>query len=112
MIINAEERIRDTLIGTLSSLISKSNVYPDKTVIISMAHSLDDTTKISSRISGYSASKIDLNLLMHEVCSKLGGIGGGHKLAAGASIPQEKEQDFINLIRELLEKYNSEEILA
>ncbi|HLD15469.1 MAG TPA: DHH family phosphoesterase [Candidatus Nanoarchaeia archaeon] len=112
VIINAEERIRDTLIGTLASLISKSNVYPDGTIIISMAHSLDDTTKISSRISGYAKSKMDLNNFMHEICSKLDGIGGGHKLAAGASIPQEKEAEFIKLAKQILEKNASEEVVA
>ena len=53
VLINAEENIPDTLIGTVTSMISKSNIYKEGTVLISLAHTLDSNTKISIRISGY-----------------------------------------------------------
>ena len=101
VIINAEENIKDTLIGTLSSMIAKSNLYPENTIIISLAHSLDDKTKISIRCSGYRNNDINLKEMLDSVTSKIGCQAGGHRNAAGSLIPQEKEQEFIELAKSL-----------
>ena len=101
VIINAEENIKDTLIGTLSSMIAKSNLYPENTIIISLAHSLDDKTKISIRCSGYRSNDINLKEMLDSVTSKIGCQAGGHRNAAGSLIPQEKEQEFIELAKSL-----------
>src|SRR3989344_6648945 len=49
VIINAEDKIRDTLIGTITSIISRSNVYFNGTILIGMAYTLDNNVKISMR---------------------------------------------------------------
>jgi len=101
VIINAEDNIKDTLIGTLSSMIAKSNLYPENTIILSLAHSLDDKTKISIRCSGYRNNDINLKEMLDSVTSKIGCQAGGHRNAAGSLIPQEKEQEFIELAKSL-----------
>ena len=60
VIINAEGHIKDTIIGTLTSMIAKSNLYPENTVIISLAHSADENTKISIRCSDCKNKNINL----------------------------------------------------
>ena len=109
IIINAEDNIKDTLIGTLSSIISKSNVYREGTIIIGLAHTLDDDTKVSARIAGFKNGDSDLRKIMKAVVTKVGGFGGGHKSAAGALIPQEKEIEFIDSLKLILDKEVIEE---
>lgn len=101
VIINAEDSIRDTIIGTVTSMISKSNIYKPGTILISLAHTLDADTKISIRISGYKIPKdIDLKEVLGKITEKLGFPSGGHTFAAGSIIPQEKEQEFIKIALE------------
>ena len=59
VIINAKEAIKDTMIGTVTSIITKSNIYPEGTLLISMSYTLDLNIKISVRCVGDS-EKFDL----------------------------------------------------
>lgn len=97
-IINAEENIKDTIIGTLTSMIAKCNIYDENTIIISLAHSADDNTKISIRCTGRD-SKINLKEILNSITSKLGYEAGGHRNAAGALIPRDREMEFIELAK-------------
>ncbi len=108
-IINADSHIRDTIIGTLASLLSKSNVYPDHTIIMSMARTLDDEIKVSLRLAGFHASDVDLRMLVKEILKQTGGYGGGHRLAAGATVPSDKEDLLIQTALAVLGKAVVEE---
>ncbi len=103
MIINAENKVKDTIIGTLTSMIAKSNLYPENTILISMAYSADENIKISIRCSGYKNKEMNLKEILDSITSKIGVQAGGHKNAAGALIPQEKEAEFIELAKSLNE---------
>ena len=107
IIINAENNIRDTMIGTLTSIIAKSNIYPESTILIALAHSIDENTKISIRCSNHKNHDLNLKEILNSVTSKLGCQAGGHRNAAGALIPQEKEAEFI----ELLKNFSSEKTI-
>jgi len=110
VIINAEDNVRDTLIGTLASMISKLNLYDLGTIILSMAHSANET-KISLRLVGY--KDVDLRGILQKIVGKVGNhIVGGHKIACGALIPQEKEFEFIKIADQMLSKFVLEENIA
>jgi single-stranded-DNA-specific exonuclease len=47
-------------------------------------------------VRGSSECKVHLGRLVNEVASSLGGSGGGHDRAAGAVVPKEKLEEFIN----------------
>lgn len=110
VLINAEDAVRDTLIGTLTSTVAKSNIYPEGTIIVSLAHTLGEETKISTRIAGFRESNFDLREMIKKVVKVTGGEGGGHRLAAGATIPQEKEEEFLKLTEQALVGTAIEEI--
>ncbi len=97
VIINAADKVNDALIGTMASIISRSNLYIDGTVVMTMARTIDDKTKISIRKAGYkSDSKINLLEIIRIASEKTGGEFGGHAYnAAGAIISQDKEEEFI-----------------
>ncbi len=106
VIINAGINVKDTIIGTLASIISKSNIYSENTIIISMAYTLDGQIKVSIR----SVKNKDINLkdVIGKIIEKVGGICGGHKSAAGALISQDKEEEFIKVSSEILNEIKIE----
>lgn len=103
VIINAKNNIKDTLIGTLASILSFSPIYKEGTIIITMAYN-NDKIKISARIAGRINNSINLKKLMDSTTSLLGGEeSGGHSHAAGCTIKIENEDKFIELIKRHLE---------
>ena len=106
VVILAESNIRDTIIGTLASLLAKSNVYPEETIILSSSYCLDGMIKLSLRASG-NKTDVDLRAIVKDIIADGPGYGGGHKLAAGASIPQDREDSFIRNALASLDKYTS-----
>lgn len=45
---------------------------------------------------------VDLAVAMREACAEVGGEGGGHRIAAGGSVPPERLQDFLNKLDEIV----------
>ena len=102
VIINTEDNIRETIVGTLASMLSKSNLYAEGTIILALAHTLEGETKASLRISGFRKSEVNLKEIMSKITEKIGCSAGGHKFAAGCIIPQEKEAQFIGHAKSML----------
>ncbi|UCG70392.1 MAG: DHH family phosphoesterase [Thermoplasmata archaeon] len=64
---------------------------------------LDKETKISSRGTKYLISKgLDLAIACREAAQKVGGRGGGHPVASGATIPKGKEESFLELMDDIV----------
>ena len=103
VIINAKDGIKDTLIGTLTSIISFSQVYREGTIIIAMAYD-EDKIKVSARLAGRNKRE-DKNLkeLMDSITNIVGGESGGHKKAAGCIIKKQDEDKFIELVKKKFE---------
>ena len=110
VIINAKDNVMSTMIGTLASILSKSNVMTNNTFILSMAQAVEGNTKISLRTTNNVNGALDLRRIIEEI---IGGIGnsesGGHQNAAGAVIPTDKEKVFLDSAKEVLGKYAVEE---
>ncbi|MBS3072400.1 DHH family phosphoesterase [Candidatus Pacearchaeota archaeon] len=82
VIINAEDKIKDTMIGTIASIISNSKEYPEGKAIIAMAYN-EDKIKVSARMVGKSGRNI--RELLNSVIEIVGGEVGGHHAAAGCN---------------------------
>ena len=103
VIINAEDNIKDTIIGTLASILSFSSVYKQGTIIIAMAYN-EDKIKVSARIAGRKAkSNRNLKELIGSITRVIGGESGGHNNAAGCTIKKEHKDRFIDLVKRKLE---------
>jgi single-stranded-DNA-specific exonuclease len=100
VIVNAKDNIKDTMIGTIASILSNSSLYETGTIIITMAY-YDDKIKVSSR----SVGKPNRNLreILAQVIEQTGGEVGGHEAAAGCMIKKDKEEEFLNLLKKCLE---------
>jgi len=103
VIINAKDQIKDTIIGTLASILSFSQIYKEGTIIITMAYN-NDKIKVSARMAGRNPkSSRNLKELMDSITGSIGGESGGHKDAAGCIIDKKDEEDFIKLVKSKLE---------
>ena len=60
-----------------------------------------DKIKVSSRGTKYLVSKgLDMSAALKKSAEKLGGIGGGHAVAAGATVPTDNLQQFLKSVDE------------
>jgi single-stranded-DNA-specific exonuclease len=100
VIINAKNQVKDTMIGTIASILSSSSLYEEGTVITTMAY-YENKIKVSSRNAGRNGRNV--REILANVVEKIGGEVGGHEFAAGCIISQDKEKDFIDLLKKNLE---------
>ncbi len=100
VIINAKEKIKDTIIGTIASILSNSSIYEEGTIIVTMAY-YEDKIKVSARSVGKSGRNI--REILSSVIEKIGGEVGGHEFAAGCMLKQEKEKEFLDCLKKSLE---------
>ena len=100
IIINAKDEIKDTIIGTVASILSNSQTYEKGTIIIAMAYA-QDKIKVSARIVGRNGRNV--REILEEVVKCTGGECGGHAAAAGCLINKDKENEFLGLLKKQLE---------
>ncbi len=97
--------IKETLVGVIAGMIYGSmDVRTDKPIV---AFGLTDEgeMKISAR-GNYDLVRKGLRLgeALDEATRPLGGEGGGHNVAAGAKIPPEKREEFLQRMDEIVGK--------
>jgi len=99
-IINARDRIKDTIIGTVTSIISNSPTYQEGTIIIGLAYN-QDKIKVSARLAGRNGRNV--REVLNQVVVPMGGEVGGHPQAAGCLISKKNEGLFIQELKRVLE---------
>ena len=105
-VIDGNSSIDADFIGTVTT-ITMSNGFFTSPVVMGVAEAEKDKVKISSRASKEVVEAgLNLGEIVGELAEGLDGEGGGHNIAAGAKIPQEKKRDFI----EKLDSAISEEL--
>ena len=100
IIINAKDKIKDTIIGTIASILSNSKDYEEGKALIGMAYN-KDKIKISARMVG--KSERNIREVLNSVVEIIGGEVGGHQKAAGALIEKQNESAFITELKKKLE---------
>ena len=94
-VIDGNSSIDEDFIGTVTT-ISMSNGFFDSAVVMGVAEAEKEKVKISSRATKEVVEAgLNLGEIIGEICEELDGEGGGHNIAAGAKIPQENKEDFI-----------------
>jgi single-stranded-DNA-specific exonuclease len=99
-IINAKNNIKDTIIGTVASIISHSAAYKSGTMIIALAYN-EDKIKVSARMVGKEGRNV--REVLTQVVQPMGGEVGGHPNAAGCLISKSHEDTFIQELRRVLD---------
>jgi len=101
-IINAKDSIKDTIIGTITSILSSSLDYKEGTVLIGMAYT-QDKIKVSARIAGRKGKNLKEVLEKTITMNNIEAEVGGHQMAAGCLIKKEDETKFVEELRKTLE---------
>lgn len=104
---DAGDEIEETIVGTVAGMLLGSNGADRTAPIIAFADSLEPTdepmVKVSSRGNQDLVAKgLDLSAAMREVAGSVGGVGGGHNIAAGATIPTARKRDFLAHLDEVV----------
>ena len=93
---------RDSSLGGVISGIATNYILDKKKPLFSISKK-DNEIHVSCRGNQYLVSKgLDLGFAMNEAANKLNGYGGGHKIAAGATISSDKEGEFLELVDKII----------
>ncbi|MGC8662805.1 MAG: DHHA1 domain-containing protein [Thermoplasmata archaeon] len=100
---NAGSHIPDTVVGTIASMALSSELADSGMPIIGFAENENGMVKVSGRASRNLVNKgLDLSKVISRAAVLVGGYGGGHNIAAGASIPKGTEDKFLEILVQLL----------
>ncbi len=100
---HAKDGIRDTIIGIVTNMLINSVEVSNDIPLIGFAYKDNNEVKVSGRATQLLVDKgINLSSAMNHAAKELKGIGGGHKIAAGATIPKGKEDEFLNIMEKTL----------
>ncbi|MFC6827050.1 DHH family phosphoesterase [Halopelagius fulvigenes] len=93
---DAGTRIRETIVGIVAGMAVGSGGISRSKPILAFAEKSDAEVKVSARGSHVLVRKgLDLSAVMREASRAVGGDGGGHDVAAGATIPKGTEREFV-----------------
>ncbi len=94
--------INESIIGTVCGMATQQSW---KKPIVGIAKGENATIKISTRGTRRLVNEgLNLGKMLRESVADIGGVGGGHRIAAGASIPKEKINEFLLMLSKKLEK--------
>lgn len=95
LFLDARGAIEDGIIGVVAGML-----YPGGRAKAILAISSDEKGKVKVSTRGTKkliAEGLNLGAALHDTCAEVGGVGGGHKIAAGASMPPEKLDAFVKV---------------
>jgi RecJ-like exonuclease len=104
-VIYGEDAINEKIVGTVSSIIVSSLANPEKPLVAFANVEKEQAAKFSARTTEKAIRKgVNLGDAMRVASEVLGGKGGGHNIAAGATVPLDKIEDFVKTVDELVGK--------
>lgn len=97
--------IKSEVIGTIAGMILNYGDWKKPMLGFTKINEENDDLKVSLRCSRLLAfDGINFGQLISKVAAKVGGSGGGHSTACGAYIPWDKEEKFLEMFNESLNK--------
>ena len=101
---HAGGNINENIVGIVASMLLTEEGNRELP-IIAFANSEDGNIKVSARAPRILVDKgLDFSVIMREASAQVGGFGGGHNIAAGATIPKGKEDEFLDIVEKMIKK--------
>ena len=105
---HAGDVINENIVGIVASMLLTED--REELPIVAFANSDDGNIKVSVRAPRSLVKKgVDFSVIMKEASEKVGGYGGGHNIAAGASIPRGSEEEFLDIVERMIRKQLEED---
>ncbi len=96
---HAGDGIRDTIIGIITNMLLNTEDVDKELPLIGFVHTETGEVKVSARATQDLVNRgLDLAVALTRAAKELHGIGGGHNIAAGATIPKGKEEEFLEIV--------------
>jgi len=93
---HAGDRIRETIVGIVAGMAVGSDGIDRNVPILAFAEKNDAEVKVSARgTPALTRQGLDLSAVMSGASRAVGGDGGGHDVAAGATVPKGREREFV-----------------
>ena len=93
---DAGTRIRETIVGIVAGMAVGTSEIRGDIPILAFAEKSDDEVKVSARgTHSLVRQGLDLSAVMRNASRAVGGDGGGHDVAAGATIPSGTRSAFV-----------------
>jgi RecJ-like exonuclease len=93
---DAGTKIRETIVGIVAGMALGADGVDRDRPIVAFSAAGDDEVKVSARGSHSLVRRgLDLSTVMREAARAVGGDGGGHDVAAGATIPAGERDAFV-----------------
>lgn len=93
---DAGDQIRDTIVGIVAGMLYGLEGVRRDLPIVGFARTDDGKTKVSARASRDIVKRgVNLSRALGQAAQAVEGIGGGHDVAAGATIPRGREGEFL-----------------
>ncbi|WP_435551154.1 DHHA1 domain-containing protein [Natrinema sp. CGMCC1.2065] len=100
---HAGDEIRETIVGIVAGMAMGNEGISRSKPIIAFAEKNDEEVKVSSRgTHSLVRQGLDLSVVMGEASRAVGGDGGGHDVAAGATVPKGEEETFVDRADDLV----------
>ena len=95
--------IRDTIIGIVANMLLHAEDTNTALPLIGFAEKDNGEVKASARGTQSLVDRgLNLSMAMKQAAEGLHGIGGGHRIAAGATIPKGKEEEFLLVLEQVI----------
>lgn len=93
--------IRDTIVGIIANMLLNDEETRNDLPLIGFVKKAHGEIKASARTTQFLVSKgVDLSKVIREAAESVDGVGGGHNIAAGATIPEGTEEEFLQKFEE------------
>jgi RecJ-like exonuclease len=98
---DAGTRVRETIVGIVAGMALGADGVRSDLPIVAFAAADEGELKVSARGSHALVREgLDLSAVMREAAQSVGGDGGGHDVAAGATIPADARAAFVDAVDE------------
>ena len=99
---HAGDNILETIVGIVAGMCRSLDGVNRHLPIVGLANS-DDGVKVSARgTQNLVQRRLNLARAMGEAAHSVGGVGGGHDIAAGATIPEGTESEFLKHLNRVI----------
>jgi len=94
---HAGDRIRETIVGIVAGMALGNDGISRELPILAFAEKGEGELKVSARGTHALVRRgLDLSAVVGEAARAVGGDGGGHDVAAGATVPEGRETEFLS----------------
>ena len=99
----SEDKVLKAVMGTIASIGLSVELLDSSKPVIGLSR-LHKDIKVSGRTTREMVDRgVNLGKALQDSSNNFGGQGGGHDIAAGAMIPYESKDNFLNLLNEMVE---------